>query len=505
MYQIGRLLRPRARLKLTAFCTLSRSFSSLIEEAIARGPLGVLRRHLDRARDGLVVGLRQRARARSGPSARSSFAGDLGGALAELERPHRVGGVHVHRAVACDARRPGVARDRGADGGRPALDELGHAGLRAEADELGAGSRYRADPCSTSTSCAGSTGSAERCVAVIIVCPMPANARREHLGAGRGRAPRARRRAAAAAASAAAPPRRGAARARRAAARPASRTGAGRGRRSRSARRRGAGRGPSRPRSMSRARRASSSSTVGGSRVVARAARRGRPSSAGALGERRARARRAPRGAASTSAAPSAATRSVHGSSASRPDEAELHAAQRGVSLRERREVVLRHAGARGEEPAEHAVEVRAARGRPALDDGQPVGGEDERRDLAAQRLGGREPGAVQARLLRLALAKRHARARAARRSRVAADHDAAGRLAEADQLRVLPRARREALRRDVQRLEQVRLADAVSPDDEHDPRREREVERRVRAVVAKGYAGWSDQPARRIGMIRYT
>jgi hypothetical protein len=37
-----------------------------------------------------------------------------------------------------------------------------------------------------------------------------------------------------------------------------------------------------------------------------------------------------------------------------------------------------------------------------------------------------------------------------------------------------------------VQRLEQVRLADAVPADDEDDARRELEVERRVRPVVAK-------------------
>jgi hypothetical protein len=35
-----------------------------------------------------------------------------------------------------------------------------------------------------------------------------------------------------------------------------------------------------------------------------------------------------------------------------------------------------------------------------------------------------------------------------------------------------------------VQRLEQVRLADAVGADDEDDPRRERELERRVRPKV---------------------
>ena len=52
--------------------------------------------------------------------------------------------------------------------------ELGHAGLRPEPAELGADRQVQAVPGSTSTSCAGSTGSAERCVVVIIVCPIPA-------------------------------------------------------------------------------------------------------------------------------------------------------------------------------------------------------------------------------------------------------------------------------------------------------------------------------------------
>jgi hypothetical protein len=54
---------------------------------------------------------------------------------------------------------------------------------------------------------------------------------------------------------------------------------------------------------------------------------------------------------------------------------------------------------------------------------------------------------------------------------------DARRALAEADQLRVRARARREALRRKVQRLEQVRLAGAVLADDEDDPASETEVE----------------------------
>jgi hypothetical protein len=70
--------------------------------------------------------------------------------------------------------------------------------------------------------------------------------------------------------------------------------------------------------------------------------------------------------------------------------------------------------------------------------------------------------------------------------------------------LAVVARARREALRREVERLEQIGLANAVAADDENDPGREVEVERRIRPIPTERYA-IDDQPARRIGMIRYT
>ena len=59
------------------------------------------------------------------------------------------------------------------------------------------------------------------------------------------------------------------------------------------------------------------------------------------------------------------------------------------------------------EEPAERAVEVRAARGRAALDDDEPVRREDERRNLRAQLLGRTERRAVELGPLRLARPKR--------------------------------------------------------------------------------------------------
>jgi hypothetical protein len=55
-----------------------------------------------------------------------------------------------------------------------------------------------------------------------------------------------------------------------------------------------------------------------------------------------------------------------------------------------------------------------------------------------------------------------------------------------------------------VQRLEEVRLAGAVRPDDENEPRREVEVECDVRPKVAeRDVIDERGQPARRIGMIR--
>jgi hypothetical protein len=54
-----------------------------------------------------------------------------------------------------------------------------------------------------------------------------------------------------------------------------------------------------------------------------------------------------------------------------------------------------------------------------------------------------------------------------------------------------------------VERLEEVRLAGAVLADDEYEARAEGQVEGRVRAVVPERDP-LDDQPARRMGMIRY-
>jgi hypothetical protein len=58
-------------------------------------------------------------------------------------------------------------------------------------------------------------------------------------------------------------------------------------------------------------------------------------------------------------------------------------------------------------------------------------------------------------------------------------------------------------LRREVQGLEQVRLAGAVLADDEDEARLQGQVEGGVRAVVPERDL-LDDQPARRMGMIRY-
>jgi hypothetical protein len=53
-----------------------------------------------------------------------------------------------------------------------------------------------------------------------------------------------------------------------------------------------------------------------------------------------------------------------------------------------------------------------------------------------------------------------------------------------------------------VERFEEVRLADAVWPDDQDEPRLERKVEGGVRAKAPKR-CPYDDQPASLIGMIR--
>jgi len=121
--------------------------------------------------------------------------------------------------------------------------------------------------------------------------------------------------------------------------------------------------------------------------------------------------------------------------------------------------------------------------------------------------LGGAERGAVQTCAARLARVQDDVGLEGPRAVRPR-ERDAARVGAEADQLCVAPRSRREALGPDVECLEEVGLAGAVRAGDEDDPGLERELEPRIRAEVperdrADDQAGLA-QPASRIGMIRY-
>ena len=77
--------------------------------------------------------------------------------------------------------------------------------------------------------------------------------------------------------------------------------------------------------------------------------------------------------------------------------------AQSRVPLRDGCAVLGRQPSASGYQPPERAVEVRAPRRGPALDDDEPVRREDERRDLRAQLLGRAQRRPVQPRALALA------------------------------------------------------------------------------------------------------
>src|SRR5581483_10923920 len=74
---------------------------------------------------------------------------------------------------------------------------------------------------------------------------------------------------------------------------------------------------------------------------------------------------------------------------------------------------------------------------------------------------------------------------------------------AVADEPGVEAGARGEALRAHVQRLEQVRLADPVRAHREHQPGLERQLQALVGAELAQLQLA-DDQPASRMGMIRY-
>ena len=113
--------------------------------------------------------------------------GDLGRAVAELERPDRVRGVdHVQRPVAGDPRRPGVPRDRRRRR-RPASARRGRPrpACGPKRDELARGPSQPSLSRGHLHHLAGSTGKRERCVAVITACSSVGDAaRRARRGGG---------------------------------------------------------------------------------------------------------------------------------------------------------------------------------------------------------------------------------------------------------------------------------------------------------------------------------
>jgi hypothetical protein len=170
----------------------------------------------------------------------------------------------------------------------------------------------------------------------------------------------------------------------------------------------------------------------------------------------------------------------------------------RGILDRERR--------AAGEETPDRPVEVGTAGGGTSLYDREPVGREDERRDLAAQLLGRAQLRPVQLRPLSVLELERHLdRSRTA--AEVALERDPRPGGAQPDELLVGARSGGEALRPHVQRLEQVRLAGPVRTGHEHESGLEHELEPLVAAEVAERDVA-DDQarlsyPASLIGMIR--
>ncbi len=160
---------------------------------------------------------------------------------------------------------------------------------------------------------------------------------------------------------------------------------------------------------------------------------------------------------------------------------ARAHAAQQVVALRERaREVAARSAGSR---PAARgrAVEVGAARRRRALDDREPVGGEDEDREAGRQRIERGRARAVDRHPLRLARPEADGDLGLAPLDD-GRDLDARELLALGDEPALVGRARRPAEAAEVHRLEQRRLAGAVRADDRGDAVAELDLEARVAA-----------------------
>ena len=134
VYQIGGSERPLARPKLTAFCTLSRRASSVIDEAIAeaRSTSSGATASTDSRGSGSASGSAPGAKRTPGtPSAAAISADRCPSSNDQIESAVET----MHGSVSRDPRRPGVAGDRRTDSLGPALDDLGHSRLRAEPRE----------------------------------------------------------------------------------------------------------------------------------------------------------------------------------------------------------------------------------------------------------------------------------------------------------------------------------------------------------------------------------
>ncbi len=174
---------------------------------------------------------------------------------------------------------------------------------------------------------------------------------------------------------------------------------------------------------------------------------------------------------------------------------------QRCVPLRDGLRVLGRERRTRWKQPADHAVDVRAADGGPGLHHREAVRREDKRgrgRSDTFQRLG---YGSVDPCPLSFAWPKRDFQSDLSAVTATRSPYVEAFR-AMPHEIRILPGSGREALRGNVQRLEKVRLAGAVRPGREHEPRLQGEIQGGVRAEVAKCEAR-DDQSGSRMGMIR--
>jgi hypothetical protein len=170
-------------------------------------------------------------------------------------------------------------------------------------------------------------------------------------------------------------------------------------------------------------------------------------------------------------------------------------ASERAVALSERGAVRRRKVGSRGKRPCQDTVEVAAPGRGAAFHNGEPIGREDERVHLPAQLLGRGELRAVEPDPLGAAPRERDVHSQADRPpTPTGGDTPLVG--SRPNDLRVVPRTKRETLRREVDGLEQVGLAGAVRPGHEYEPRLQRELEPLVRAHVANRDDS-EDHPAR--------